>query len=161
MAMPATSKPLNARRTSASICRSSQPDHGGSLQHYSRGRFEGRAVEEWRRRDARDCRVAARLFLRCLDWRVSVADVSEAGAFSVFEGIDRVLTLIEGTEMVLIDADVPRHALARWDSLAFAGETRITAELPHGPTRDFNLMLRRDRVSGSVTVRLDAEALSV
>jgi environmental stress-induced protein Ves len=55
----------------------------------------------------------------------------------------------------------PRHVLARWDSLAFAGETRITAELPHGPTRDFNLMLRRDRVSGSVTVRLDAEALSV
>jgi hypothetical protein len=33
--------------------------------------------------------------------------------------------------------------------------------LPHGPTRDFNLMLRRDRVSGSVTVRRDAEALGV
>jgi len=95
------------------------------------------------------------------DWRVSVADVSEAGAFSVFEGIDRVLTLIEGTEMVLIDADGPRHVLARWDSLAFAGETKITAELPHGPTRDFNLMLRRDRVLGSVTVRRDAAALSV
>jgi len=95
------------------------------------------------------------------DWRVSVADVSEAGAFSVFEGIDRVLTLIEGAEMVLIDADGPRHVLARWDSLAFEGETSITAELPHGPTRDFNLMLRRDRVSGSVTVRRDAAALSV
>jgi len=95
------------------------------------------------------------------DWRVSVADVSEAGAFSVFEGIDRVLTLIEGTEMVLTDADGSRHVLARWDSLAFAGETRITAELPHGPTRDFNLMLRRDRVSGSVTVRREAAALSV
>jgi environmental stress-induced protein Ves len=95
------------------------------------------------------------------DWRVSVADVSEAGAFSVFEGIDRVLTLIEGTEMVLVDADGPRHVLARWDSLAFAGETRITAELPHGPTRDLNLMLRRDRVSGSVTVRRDAGALGV
>ena len=95
------------------------------------------------------------------DWRVSVADVSEAGAFSVFEGIDRVLTLIEGTEMVLTDADGPRHVLARWDSLAFAGETKITAELPHGPTRDFNLMLRRDRVSGRVTMRRDVAALSV
>jgi hypothetical protein len=95
------------------------------------------------------------------DWRVSVADVSEAGAFSVFEGIDRVLALIEGTEMVLVDADGPRHVLARWDSLAFAGETKIAAELPHGPTRDFNLMLRRDRVSGNVTVRRDAETLSV
>jgi uncharacterized protein len=95
------------------------------------------------------------------DWRVSVADVSEAGAFSVFEGIDRVLTLIEGAEMVLIDAAGPRHVLGRWDSLAFAGETRIAAELPHGPTRDFNLMLRRDRASGSVTVRREAERLSV
>src|SRR6195952_403352 len=56
------------------------------------------------------------------DWRVSVADISEAGTFSVFEGIDRVLTLIEGTEMVLADSEGPRHVLARWDSLAFAGE---------------------------------------
>jgi environmental stress-induced protein Ves len=95
------------------------------------------------------------------DWRVSVADVSQAGAFSVFEGIDRVLTLIEGAEMVLIDSAGPRHVLARWDSLAFAGEASITAELPHGPTRDFNLMLRRDRVSGSVVVRREAEQLKV
>ena len=95
------------------------------------------------------------------DWRVSVADVSEAGAFSVFEGIDRVLTLIEGTQMVLVDADGPRHVLGRWDSLAFDGETKISAELPHGPTRDFNLMMRRSRVSGSVSVRRDVAALSV
>jgi environmental stress-induced protein Ves len=95
------------------------------------------------------------------DWRVSVADVSEAGAFSVFEGIDRVLTLIEGAEMVLVDETGPRHVLARWDSLPFAGETRIAAELPHGPTRDFNLMLRRDRVAGNVTVRREAERLNV
>jgi environmental stress-induced protein Ves len=95
------------------------------------------------------------------DWRVSIADVSEAGAFSVFEGIDRVLTLIEGAQMVLVDETGPRHVLARWDSLAFAGEARIGAELPHGPTRDFNLMLRRDRVSGSVTVRREAQRLNV
>jgi environmental stress-induced protein Ves len=95
------------------------------------------------------------------DWRVSVADVSAAGAFSVFEGIDRVLTLIEGAEMVLTDSTGPRHVLARWDSLGFAGETRIAAELPHGPTRDFNLMLRRDRVQGSVSVRRQAEQLNV
>ena len=95
------------------------------------------------------------------DWRVSVADVSQAGAFSVFEGTDRVLTLIEGAEMVLIDSAGPRHVLARWDSLAFAGDASITAELPHGPTRDFNLMLRRDRVSGSVVVRREAEQLKV
>jgi environmental stress-induced protein Ves len=95
------------------------------------------------------------------DWRVSVADVSAAGAFSVFEGIDRVLTLIEGKEMVLIDSDGPEYVLSRWDSVAFAGESSISAELPHGPTRDLNLMLRRDRVSGKVTVRRAAETLQV
>lgn len=95
------------------------------------------------------------------DWRVSVADVSEPGAFSVFEGIDRVLTLIEGEEMILVDTAGPRHVLARWDSLAFAGETPIVAELPHGPTRDFNLMLRRDRVSGNVVVRREAQQLNI
>ncbi|SAL36397.1 hypothetical protein AWB64_03678 [Caballeronia sordidicola] len=98
------------------------------------------------------------------DWRVSVADVSEAGAFSAFNGIDRVLTLIEGEQMVLTDATEGQSAeyvLSRWDSVAFAGESPITAELPHGPTRDFNLMLRRDRVSGTVMVRRDAGQLDV
>ncbi|WP_438395650.1 HutD/Ves family protein [Caballeronia sp. DA-9] len=98
------------------------------------------------------------------DWRVSVADVSEAGAFSVFNGIDRVLTLIEGEQMVLTDSTEGQSAeyvLSRWDSVAFAGESPITAELPHGPTRDFNLMLRRDRVSGNVIVRRDAGQLDV
>ncbi|MDP9153598.1 MAG: HutD family protein [Pseudomonadota bacterium] len=95
------------------------------------------------------------------DWRVSVADVSEAGAFSVFDGIDRVLTLIEGEQMVLIDSEGPEYVLSRWDSVAFAGEASISAELPHGPTRDFNLMSRRDRASGNVTVRRLAEQLDV
>src|SRR6195952_3584989 len=98
------------------------------------------------------------------DWRVSVADVSEAGAFSVFEGIDRVLTLIEGKQMGLIDSaegQPAEYVLSRWDSVAFAGESSISAELPRGPTRDFNLMLRRERVSGNVTVRRLAEQLDV
>lgn len=95
------------------------------------------------------------------DWRVSVADVSVAGAFSVFDGIDRVLTLIEGAEMVLVDSAGPRHVLSVWDSLEFGGELGISAELPHGPTRDFNLMVRRSRARGSVVVRRNADSLSV
>ncbi len=95
------------------------------------------------------------------DWRVSVADVSEAGAFSVFDGIDRVLTLIEGAQMVLVDNTGPRHLLTQWDSLAFAGEQGISAELPHGPTRDFNLMVRRSRAHGSVHVRRVSDTLDL
>ena len=38
------------------------------------------------------------------DWRVSIADVSKAGDFTAFPGMDRVLTVIEG-ELLLLSVD--------------------------------------------------------
>lgn len=35
------------------------------------------------------------------DWRISVAYVARAGPFSVFPGVDRIITLIDGPGMVL------------------------------------------------------------
>src|SRR5580693_9452195 len=37
------------------------------------------------------------------DWRVSMAAVREAGPFSHFPGIDRVLTIVEGTLVLTIE----------------------------------------------------------
>jgi uncharacterized protein len=93
------------------------------------------------------------------DWRVSVADVAQSGAFSTFTGIDRVLTVIDGAAMVLVDDTGERAVLERLAPHAFAGEQRVCAELPQGATRDFNLMMRRDRASGGVSVRRDAQRL--
>ncbi|AOJ68285.1 MULTISPECIES: HutD/Ves family protein [Burkholderia] len=86
-------------------------------------------------------------------WRVSVADVAQAGPFSRFAGVDRTLVLLAGAGMTLVDADGARHELrAPLERAAFAGEAELAAELHDGPTRDFNLMTRRDAARGSVDV---------
>jgi uncharacterized protein len=80
-------------------------------------------------------------------WRVSVADVAQAGPFSRFEGVARTLVLLEGAGMVLDETgDHARtHSLEKvLDIARFDGEAPISARLIDGPTRDFNLMVRRD-----------------
>jgi uncharacterized protein len=94
-------------------------------------------------------------------WRVSIADVAQAGPFSRFEGIDRTLVLLSGAGMLLDEADGPTHALTQpLDMARFAGETAIDARLVDGVTRDFNLMVRRGAARGEVEVWRgeDAEA---
>ncbi|WP_395061556.1 HutD family protein [Paraburkholderia silvatlantica] len=85
-------------------------------------------------------------------WRVSVADVAQAGPFSRFEGVDRTLVLLEGAGMLLDEAG-RTHVLAQpLDVARFAGETAIDARLVNGATRDFNLMVRRDAARGTLEV---------
>ncbi|SAK54408.1 hypothetical protein AWB76_01977 [Caballeronia temeraria] len=98
-------------------------------------------------------------------WRLSLADVASDGAFSTFAGVDRVLVLLDGAGMRLTQADGGVHALDAPLAMArFAGETPIHATLIDGPTRDFNVMVRRDqaratvdagRTSGSLTLDND------
>jgi uncharacterized protein len=88
-------------------------------------------------------------------WRVSVADVAQAGPFSCFEGVDRTLVLLEGAGMLLDASGPAAHTLALrqpLDVARFAGETPIEARLVDGPTRDFNLMLRRGVAHGTLEV---------
>jgi environmental stress-induced protein Ves len=90
-------------------------------------------------------------------WRVSVADVAQAGPFSRFAGIDRTLVLLSGAGMLLDEAQsgdaMTTHALTQpLDTARFAGEAHIDARLVDGPTRDFNLMVRRDRAQGELDV---------
>nr|WP_284508144.1 MULTISPECIES: HutD family protein [unclassified Caballeronia] len=84
-------------------------------------------------------------------WRLSLADVASDGAFSKFEGVDRVLVLLDGAGMRLTEAHGNVHVLDAPLAIArFAGETPIHATLLAGPTRDFNLMVRRDRARATV-----------
>jgi uncharacterized protein len=88
-------------------------------------------------------------------WRVSVADVAQAGPFSRFEGVERTLVLLEGAGMLLDEAGpaAKTHALVQpLDIARFAGEAAIDARLVNGPTRDFNLMVRRDAARGTLDV---------
>jgi environmental stress-induced protein Ves len=78
------------------------------------------------------------------DWRVSMARVVSDGPFSIFPGIDRSLTLLEGTGMTL---DV------------------VQSRLDAGSILDLNVMTRRgvcravvERFAGSDIVLLSGEA---
>jgi len=88
------------------------------------------------------------------DWRISIAEVDKGGPFSSFPGVERELVLLSGEGMRLNfeDGEIaelhPPH-----DRHRFAGERALEAELLAGPTQDFNLMWRRDRVEANLLHR--------
>src|SRR3546814_862900 len=93
-------------------------------------------------------------------WRISAADVTQAGPFSSYRNIDRTIVLTHGGSMLLLDgAGRTHHRLKRWEPHQFSGETTIRAELPDGPTRDFNLMVRRGAGTGRLTVQTAPQTL--
>lgn len=81
------------------------------------------------------------------DWRLSIAEIERDAAFSSFPGIDRELVLLSGNGLRLRFDDGEMHQLQPpHDKWRFAGERAVVGELVDGPTHDFNLMWRRERV---------------
>ena len=90
-------------------------------------------------------------------WRVSIAEVDSAAPFSAFPGIDRQIVLLDGAGFTMTLDDGRTHALTTpFAPFAFPGEARVTVALADGPTRDFNLMLRRASVHGRIEPWHDA-----
>jgi environmental stress-induced protein Ves len=88
------------------------------------------------------------------DWRASIAHIASDGPFSRFEGVDRVITLLEGAGVHLRTADGRiDHRLAQpWMPFAFEGEAPVSADLLGADCHDFNVMSRRSRCSAQVQV---------
>ena len=84
-------------------------------------------------------------------WRLSIAEIEADAPFSSFPGVDRELVLLEGEGLRLRfeDGDV-RTLLPPHDRLRFAGERALSCELIEGPTRDFNVMWRRDAIDAQL-----------
>jgi environmental stress-induced protein Ves len=76
------------------------------------------------------------------DWRISMAPVVADGAFSLFPGIDRVLTVIAGRGLLLTLGDAAPVTLTG-APLAFPGDIACQATLTAGPITDLNVMTRR------------------
>src|SRR5690349_10237772 len=94
-------------------------------------------------------------------WRVSIADVTASGPFSVFPGVDRVIMLLAGDGMLLESGNGDRHVLTTtFAPYRFRGEECVQVCLAGSASKDFNLMLRRDRVDGELHVRHHAGAVT-
>jgi uncharacterized protein len=86
-------------------------------------------------------------------WRVSIAEVDSAAPFSRFPGIDRQIALLDGNGFTMTLDDGRVHPLTTpFAPFAFAGEAKVAVNLVDGPTRDFNLMMRREHAHGEILV---------
>jgi uncharacterized protein len=78
--------------------------------------------------------------------RLSVADIERDGSFSAFPGVDRWFAVLAGngvrlgaSQQVVVAGDAPVY---------FDGAAAPACTLIDGPTRDLNLMIRRDAAAG-------------
>lgn len=85
------------------------------------------------------------------DWRVSIAEVTKAGAFSPFPGMDRVITVIEG-ELLLLTVDGAEHPLEKYRPFRFSGEAATSSALPTGDIRDLNVITRTAAYKGFTSI---------
>lgn len=108
--------------------------------------------------------------LHDFEWRISTAIVAQDGEFSIFEGIDRRLYLLEGAGLKLrLGSGRPRR-LRPGDHKDFRGELSVYGSLVDGPITDLNIMVRRDKqrahieelsLSGSANLTLTSEMVAL
>jgi environmental stress-induced protein Ves len=95
------------------------------------------------------------------DWRISIAHIARDGDFSVFAGVDRVITLLEGGGVHLSSADSSvLHALnTPLQPFAFSGDAAVHGRLLNGDCHDLNVMTRRSVCQAEVRVLRRDETL--
>lgn len=84
-------------------------------------------------------------------WRLSIAEIESDAPFSAFPGVERELVLLSGNGLRLRFDDGHTHELLPpHDKIRFAGERASIGELIDGPTRDFNLMWKREAIDAQL-----------
>lgn len=87
------------------------------------------------------------------EWRISIAEVGAAGAFSSFKDIDRILTVLHGQLELCFTDDGRSVILGVGQSYAFAGDVAIEGCPVGGPVRDLNVMVRRGQWRADVSTK--------
>lgn len=86
------------------------------------------------------------------NWRISTAAVAEDGPFSVFPGIDRTLSILEGKGLRLAIGGRDAILLTRTSApYAFPADVPTSAGLVDGTVTDLNVMTRRGCFSHKVS----------
>ena len=92
-------------------------------------------------------------------WRLSRASVVEDGAFSIFPGIERNLTVLTGPGFDLTGEGIALNARP-FTPVAFPGDVPVTATGVTAPSDDFNVMTARHLPRPEVRVITVAETLT-
>jgi len=85
------------------------------------------------------------------DWRVSIADLTKAGDFSAFPGMERVLTVVDG-ELLLLTVDGAEHPLEKYRPFRFSGDAAAHGALPTGDIRNLNVITRAGSFKGFTSI---------
>ncbi len=84
------------------------------------------------------------------DWRISTATVANDGPFSIFPGIDRTLSVLEGNGIVLNVEGTDTLLTTTTEPFSFAADAKSGARLIDGTIIDLNVMTRRGRFNHRV-----------
>jgi uncharacterized protein len=84
-------------------------------------------------------------------WRLSIAEVASDGPFSIFPGLSRILTVIEGEGLLLQAPDRALRALPFFP-VAFSGDLPISSKRIGGDVRDFNVIFDAGAVAADLSV---------
>ena len=99
-------------------------------------------------------------------WRLSRARVDRHGAFSVFPGVDRTLTVVDGDTVDLLFPDRRVRLDQTTPPYRFRGEVPIDCRIPGAPIEDLNVMtlrtnwrheVRRQTVDAPTSVALEGD----
>jgi environmental stress-induced protein Ves len=96
------------------------------------------------------------------DWRISMARVDSGGPFSLFAGIDRTLSILEGDGIILnVGGRIPIGLTTRSEPLPFPADEETHAVLIGGPVTDLNVMTRRGLATHTVQRIMVAEPIEI
>jgi environmental stress-induced protein Ves len=84
-------------------------------------------------------------------WRLSMAEVTSDGPFSVFPGLSRILTVIAGERLSLVGPHEMLQALPL-QPVSFSGDLAIASQRRGGDVTDFNVIFDAAQVSANVRV---------
>jgi uncharacterized protein len=119
------------------------------------------AVEPWKNGGGITRTIASlnsRDGLATFDWRVSVAEITDSGPFSVFPGIDRIAVVLENGPLKLSENYVlgqvapPRHLAPKLVPMEFSGDSELFADISGPAITNFNVMTRRGVAEAKVEV---------
>jgi hypothetical protein len=108
--------------------------------------------EAWKNGGGWTRTVASHEVQGVLRWRVSVADISAAGLFSRFDGMDRTAIMVRGADLRLSGESGVWQLEGPGSFAQFPGELALRCSEPGEPTQLWNVMVRRGQAEADLFI---------